>query len=259
MGFTFAAVLFAVVLFLGMLTLFETGRRLGNARRARDPDGVDKGSGPAGAAVFGLLGLLLAFSFSGAASRFEDRRHLVAEEANAIGTAYLRLDLLPPDAQPELRQLFKSYLDTRVNVYRNGDDLATTKAGLARTIELQNRIWSGAVAASQRADAPTSASMLLLPALNQMIDVTTLRVVASQNHPPLVIFLLLAGLSLVSAVLIGYATCGTLTRGWLYMMAVGATMALTFYVIIDLEFPRLGLIRVDAADQVLIDLLATMR
>ena len=106
MRFTLAASLSAIALLFGMLALFEVGR-IGKRGLARDSDGVAKGTGPAEAAVFGLLGLLLAFTFSGAASRFEARRHLITEEANAIGTAYLRIDLLPRDTQPEMRQLFR--------------------------------------------------------------------------------------------------------------------------------------------------------
>jgi len=68
--------------------------------------------------VFGLMGLLLAFSFSGAASRFDTRRELIGEEANVIDAAYLRLDLLPASAQPVLRQDFRDYLDARIRFYR---------------------------------------------------------------------------------------------------------------------------------------------
>src|SRR4249919_3373788 len=100
-------------LFFGMLICSEIGRRIGISRSTREPDGLPKGAGAAEAAVFALLGLLIAFTFSGAASRFEDRRHLITAEANAIGTAYLRLDLLPADAQPEIRELFRRYIDVR--------------------------------------------------------------------------------------------------------------------------------------------------
>ena len=77
---------------------FRSGPSLWHRELARDPEGLAKGTGAAEGAVFGLLGLILAFSFSGAATRFEQRRHLITEEANAIGTAYLRLDLLPLNA-----------------------------------------------------------------------------------------------------------------------------------------------------------------
>src|SRR6185436_12330422 len=99
------AALSSCALFLGMLLASQAGRRLRMATRARNPGAETKGSGAAEAAVFGLVGLLIAFTFSGAASRFEARRHLITAEANAIGTAWLRLDLLPADAQPEIREL----------------------------------------------------------------------------------------------------------------------------------------------------------
>ena len=100
MIFGFVALLAAAGLFVGVLVLLDLGRKIGIAQLARDPDAAAKGAGPVEAAILGLLGLLLAFTFSGAASRFEARRQLVADEANAIGTAYLRVDLLPSDAQP---------------------------------------------------------------------------------------------------------------------------------------------------------------
>ncbi len=88
----------ALALFAGMLLLLDIGRRIGARRRAQDAGGAGAGTGAVEGAVFALLGLLVAFTFSGAASRFDARRALVVEEANAIGTAYLRLDLLPASA-----------------------------------------------------------------------------------------------------------------------------------------------------------------
>lgn len=96
--------------------------------------------------------------------------------------------------------------------------------------------------------------MLLLPALNAMIDMTTTRAVAMQNHPPRVIFVLLAALSLVSALLAGYVMCSTTVRSWFYMLLFAATMSVTFFVILDLEYPRFGLFRVDEADQAFVEL-----
>lgn len=259
MSLTLAAAISAAGLFVGMLALFEVGRRIGIARLASDPEGMAKGAGPVEAAVFGLLGLLLAFAFSGAASRFEARRHLVAEEANAIGTAYLRVALLPVDAQAPLRELFRRYLNARIEAYRNLTDTTATEARLSEAVALQGDIWDHALSAFRRPDSPGHAAMLLTPALNQMIDITTTRLVASQNHPPKVIYLLLGGLSLVSAMLVGYVTSGAKGRSWFYPLLFAATMSLTLYVILDLEHPRLGLIRVDAADQVLVELLESMR
>jgi len=95
--------------------------------------------------------------------------------------------------------------------------------------------------------------------LNEMIDITTTRVMATRNHPPLAVFLLLGGLSLVGALLVGYGTSPNKDRGWFHTLVFAAILSLTVYVIADLEFPRLGLIRVDGADQVLLDLRESMQ
>src|SRR5215475_7969280 len=110
MDVIFTALLFAVTLFVGMLLLLEVGRRIGLRRIAEEAEGARAGVTAVEGAVFGLLGLLIAFTFSGAASRFDTRRQLIVEETNAIGNAYLRLDLLPTDTQPALRDSFRRYL-----------------------------------------------------------------------------------------------------------------------------------------------------
>ncbi len=96
--------------------------------------------------------------------------------------------------------------------------------------------------------------MLLIPALNEMLDITTTRVVATQNHPPLAVFLLLFALGLVGATLLGYDTSSSKKRDSFHTSVFVVVLALTLYVIVDLEFPRLGLIRIDSADQILMDL-----
>ena len=246
-------------LFVGMLLFSEAGRRIGVARLARSPGELAKGAGAAEGAVFALLGLLLAFSFSGAASRFEARRHLIVEEANAIGTAYLRLDLLPADARAESKDLFRRYLDVRVATYRGEQNPIASEATRAEGTALQEEIWTKALAASRRPESAPQATLLLLPALNAMIDVTATRVMATLNHPPPVVFLLLGGLSLIGAMLVGYDTSIDKDRNWFHTAMFATILSLTVYVIVDLEFPRLGLIRVDAADQVLVELRQSMR
>ena len=259
MDLTLIALLSAVCLFFGMLIFSEVGRRIGIARIAHDSEGLAKGTEAAETAVFALLGLLIAFTFSGAASRFEDRRHLITAEANAISTAYLRLDLLPVDAQPEIRELFRRYLDVRLVTYRNVADQAATKAKFVEGAALQGDIWAKALAACRRPEAPAQAAMLLLPALNEMIDIMTTREMAGRNHPPLIVFLLLSGLSLLGALLVGYDTSPNKDRSWFHPVVFATILSLTVYVIVDFEFPRLGMIRVDTADQVLIELRKSMQ
>jgi hypothetical protein len=246
-------------LFFGMLLLLEVGRRYGVVRFTRDPEGWDRDTGTVDAAVLGLLGLLLAFTFSGAAARFEQRQHLITQEANAIGTAYLRLDLLPTDTQQEMRQLFARYLTTRTTVYRNIEDAAATQARIAETAALQRQIWAKAVSASQRSDAAADAAKLLLPALNEMIDITTTRAAAMQNHPPRTVFFLLASLCLFSALLVGYHMGRAKFQSWFQKILFSATLSVVFFVILDLEYPRYGLIRIDEADALLAELRSLMQ
>ena len=251
-----AATFFAAFVFGGMLVLLETGRRLGRRRLAADPEGA--GLGVIDGAVFALLGLLIAFTFSGAATRFDARRALIVEETNDIGTAWLRLDLLPAEAQPALRETFRHYVDARLAVYANVTDSAATRDALARSNALQSDIWNRAIAATREGAAP-SAPMLLLPALNAMFDITTTRTPAATIHPPPVIFALLALVALTSSLLAGYGMAGSKTRSWIHMIGFAAITAGAIYVILDLEYPRLGFIRVDAADQVLVDLRQSMQ
>jgi hypothetical protein len=248
-----------IVLFLGVLVMLEVGRRVGLRRMADDGTNVHEGIDRLETAVFALLGLLIAFTFSGAAARFDSRRQLVVEEANAIGTAYLRLDLLPAVVQPAMRDDFRRYVDSRLAVYRALPDIAAARAELDRSSALQKDIWGKAVAACRMADAAPSASMLLLPALNQMIDITTTRTVAAQIHPPAIIFGMLVVLTLASALLAGFDLARGRRRSWLHALAFAGMITVTVYVIFDLEYPRLGFIRIDAIDQVLIELRASMQ
>lgn len=259
MNYALTALSITFGLFFGMLLFLDIGRRIGLRRRAQDPEGAGVGTSAVDGAVFALLGLLIAFTFSGAASRFDARRVLIVEEANAIGTAYLRLDVAPVSAQPALRDLFRRYVDSRLEIYRKLPDLDAVKAELARSTQLQGEIWTQAVAAGRLEGAPPAATMLLLPALNQMIDITTTRTMAGQMHPPTIIFGMLYGLALASALLAGYGMTGGRSRDWLHMLAFAVVLALAVYVIIDIEYPRLGLIRVDAFDQVLVEVRASMK
>ena len=257
--FVLVVVLLVLAHFVVMLAAAEAGRRIGTARLARQSAGLAKGGGSADAATFALLGLLIAFTFSGAASRFQDRRDLIADEANAIGTAYLRLDLLPSDVQPQLRELFRRYADVRVTVYGRVLDDPATQAKLGETAELQAAIWTIAASAVQRDGVPPSTMTLVIGALNEMIDITGIQAMATRSHPPVVVFLLLVAMSLVCALLVGYATSQNAARSWLHTLTFAAVISLTVYVIIDIEFPRVGLIRVDSADEVLIQVRESMR
>lgn len=247
-----------VGLFFAIIGTTELGRRAALRRMTQDSDQPPQGTGAIEGAAMALLGLLLAFTFSGAASRFEARRQLIVEEANDIGTAWLRLDLLPPDSQPPIRALFRSYVDSRLATYQKLDDPAAARAELSRTAELQAQIWRKArEAAAATGQVPPPS--LLLPALNDMFDITTTRTMALEMHQPPIIFELLALMSLVCGFLAGYGMVDARRRSWIHILGFAIIVSISIYVIVDLEYPRVGLIKVEAIDRVLLDLRASMQ
>jgi hypothetical protein len=250
-------VLFTVLLFGGMLVMLEAGGRLAIRRDITDSE--EQRLGTIEAAMFALFGLLVAFTFSGAALRFNEKRMLIAEEANAIGTAYLRLQLLPPKAQPELQDLFRRYVDSRFESYRRLPDMAAAQQEMAKSQNVQDAIWAKSVDATRDAGAHPDAGKLLLPALNTMIDVTTTRTMALQVHPPAIIYALLFGLALICSFLAGYRVASGGTRSWLHVVLFALATAIVVYVILDVEYPRAGLFRLEAADQLLVDLRQKMK
>jgi hypothetical protein len=205
-----------------------------------------------------LLGLLLGLSFAGGTVRLDTRRQLIVQEANAVGTAYLRVDLLPPSEQPAMRNLFEQYLDARIQAFSAISDRNAYQQAIARSEQLQQQIWSTAIAAS-RTDPTQNVGRLLLPALNEMIDITTTRSVALSTRMPSLIYVLLVCIALVSGLLAGYAMAKRKSHSWLHMVLYAAIMAFTLYVILDLDNPRAGWIHLRNADSVLIKLRDSMR
>jgi len=249
------AVALSIGVFVGMVACLEVGYRLG---RRGSEDLAHEGIGTIEAAVFALLGLLLGFSFAGATSRLDTRRQLIIEEANAIGTAYLRLDLLAAGEQLEMRRLFREYLDARLQVYQKLPDSRAAQQELEHAARIQQRMWSQAVAGS-RASTTSTVARLLLPAINQMIDITTSRTVALYTHLPPLIFALLMIVALLSGLFAGYAMAKRRRRSWLHMVVYALVVAGTIYTVIDLDHPRSGLIRLDAADNALAKLRDSIR
>jgi hypothetical protein len=257
-NYNFVAFLIVLGLFLCMLAMLTLGERLGRRSLAQQPDATRARLTGVEAAIFGLMGLMIAFTFSGAAQRYELRRQLVVDEANTIGTAYLRLDLLPAVSQPALRDQFRRYVTSRIAVYRVLPDIEASYAQAAVATQLQQEIWAGTVAAL--VEAPPHATIVVIPALNEMINVPTARAVAALTHTPRLVFAVLLILGLVCSLLAGYVLAGIEAhKVRLYLVAFAVVVTLTIYVIFDLDYPRFGMIRLDFADQGLLDLLAEMK
>ena len=169
----------------------------------------------------------------------------------------MRLDQLPATSQPPLRDKFRRYTEARIAVYRVLPDVETSKANAARATALQKEIWADTVTALK--ESP-SASLLVLPSLNTMFDIAATRSVILNTHIPPIVLATLVALTMVSSLLIGYGlprdrTVGTL----LHTVGFAFVVTLTMYVIFDLDHPRVGLIRLDYADQALFDVLAAMK
>jgi hypothetical protein len=244
----------AFAMFAGMLLFFGLGWRTGGKRQSGD-GGT---SAAIDGAIFGLFSLLVAFTFSGAAARFDERRKLIVEETNDIGTAYRRLDLLSPAEQPAARELLRKYLDARIESFRVPLDAEETDQSTAKYQKLQDELWKRALAATTDPRGHPDAAKLLLPALNAVFDITTTRRMAALMHPPTAIVLLLFGLGLASSFLVGSSMAALTRRGLMHAAGYAALTAITVFVIMDVEYPRHGFIRVDAYDRFLIELRQAM-
>jgi hypothetical protein len=252
------AIPYAILLLIGMFACLEVGRRIGISWRNRA--GPEPPSfGTIESSVFGIFALLIAFTFSGAPARLDQRRQLIADECNAIGTAYLRLDLLGDDARPGIQKLFRDYLDARIAVYNVLPDLDAALAEIKRSEDLQHQIWAASLIASSSKTANRDATRLIVPALNEMFDITTTRTMSGLIHPPAIVFGLLFVMALICSTLAGCAMATNKTRSWLHLIAFAFAAVLAISVVLEIEYPRFGMLHVESSyDQVLIDLRAKM-
>lgn len=242
---TFQLLSLALGLLLAVLLAAALGRGLGR-RRLRETGAASlEGTATLDAALFGMFGLLLAFTFNSAIDRFGERRQLVTAEANAISTAWSRVDLLPVDQQPELRALYRDYLAVRI-----ATRALQQPADLEALQRAQQAIWDASVAALATHQGPPIAGPVLDP-VNAFIDLSTERWVATRAHPPGIVFVLLLVLSMTCGLLAGYGTAVAQRAYRLHVGLFAVACAVVVYVILDVEYPRAGLIRVDQIDEVL--------
>jgi hypothetical protein len=246
-------VLFA--LFAAVLLSIELGYRIGR-RWARAPKDGRPVSAAIEGSILGLMGLLIAFTFYGAGARFDMRRALIIREANAIGTSYLRLDLLPTEMQPQLREDFKRYVRSRLEVYEKIPNVEAVNAAIDRSSVLQRKLWNDSVEAV-KGSGPAEKS-LVLSTLNEVIDITTDRTAALSTHPPSAVYAMLGLTIVASSALAGYTMAASGARDWLSICAFTLVLGAVMYVIWDYEFPRTGLMRIDPVDQLLIRTLENM-
>src|SRR5262249_20326818 len=208
MIFFLFAVVIAAAFFVSSLFLLNYGRHLG-LRYLKQDTGNMAGLTTVEGAVFALIGLLLAFTISGALQRFDDRRQLVIQEANAASTAHDRLALFEGDVGRDLQDKLKDYVQARIDLYRMPHDYSL----LQRTeffsreqhdniLSFKNKLWNAAVeACPQSSFRPACAQAL--PALANLFEVARLRLGAAEKHPPQIIYVILFGFGLGREVLGG--------------------------------------------------------
>ena len=235
-----------------MLAATEIGFRLGRQFQVSTPANTKMQISTVEAALLGVLALLLGFTMTMAVSRFDVRRQLLVDEADAIGTACLRAQLLPAPEGPEILGLLHQYISVRVQYGTAGNDLARLGGLRTQTAQLQTELWAHAAAYAQKDPNPVKAG-LLLPSLNQAFDLESARWIAFQNRVPESVMFVNAVVGLLAAMLVGYAFGLDGRRDIFSMCLLALSITLVLAVITDLNRPRSGFIR--SNQQPMIDLL----
>ena len=236
------------VLLLLLIASVEVGARLGRRHAAAGNAGQGFDTGAIQGAMLGLLGLLLGFSFAGAASRYMERQDLVTQEANAIGTAFLRADLLDDPARASLHTELRGYVASRIE--RSATLHIALTAQEAEAIDAAHqRIWSAAL---QGVNATPTATIAVLGPVNEVIDLHASRVAAGRKHLPGLVLTLLLACSILTLATLGYAGASAGKRTGLLPRTMALLIGAALWTTIDLDRPRIGLIRI--ADTALADL-----
>ena len=244
--------LVAIGLIAGVVAAHEIGFWLGSLARSTD-DAFDRQVALVRTSTGALVAFLVGFAFSGAASRFVDRTDIVVKEANALGTAYLRADIIAEPQRGELKAALKEYTADRVTLLsRNGRD--QIEPLLAKVNGLHERMWRSAIKATQD-NAPLMA--VVLPPINEVIDLHSVHLAMARRHLPTPIMTLLLGTAAIGLGMVGFGN-GRVGRRFSVLDAVyGAVLAIALWMTIDLDYPGIGLIRV--SNLPLVESLAVMR
>jgi uncharacterized membrane protein len=235
-----------IAVLLGTVAVFllaaEAGYRFGRRTIARSPAGSLADLGTTLGGLLGLLGLLLAFTFGMAGNRFDDRRKLVVDEANAIGTAWLRTDLVPEPMRSQARGILRDYTQTRLDAAA-AEGAGPRAEAIARSERLQGALWSVTAAAANA--QPSVTVTLFVTAVNEVIDLHGLRLAAAMRNPiPPIIFGTLYAVSLLVLAALGYSRGLVGDRSAVATVILSVVLAVVLALILDLDRPGEGFLRV---------------
>lgn len=241
------------VMFIVVVVIFfsalEIAFRLGRRHTRRSDDLSRSHINALQAALLGLLALLLGFNFAMAASRFDTRKTLVQEEVNAIRTSYLRAQLLPQAQREQVSELLKRYVAARIDFARAGVDPKQLETTSAATTDIEAQLWALA-GASQTEGQASPARVLAIQALNDMFNANEKRHAALDNHVPQIVISLLVAVALGALGFIAYGYGLTGQRRHVSTALFALLIAMVFTIIIDMDQPRSGLIRVSEESMV---------
>lgn len=225
------------------------GKFVGNYIGKKSPDEKTAET----SALTALLFFLLAFTFGMSGDRYDSRRKIVIEEANNIGTAILRSDLYPDSTRILFRSDFKLYLEARIAYYQAGADTqAIAKADrLSQNISL--KLWKRASSLAAN-PANLASTQQMIPALNDMIDVTTSRLAGEKAKVPPSIILMLFFLAVISAFYGGYSEGRKGKMDWVVQIGFCLLVSLVIFFTLDLDRPRRGFVNLDEPNQTIIEL-----
>jgi len=239
----------AITMFIVMLVTYWIGSRTS----ARFKGYFAEGFGPVEGSLLGLLALLLAFTFSMSAARYDARRHVLIEEVNNIGTAILRADLYEPSERAAFRADFKEYVEARIGFHDAGFDEEKVTQNLKLSTDISERLWARAARLGQN-PANLIASNQMIPALNDMIDIVTTRNAIRHATVPDSIIWVLFILCAVSSFMIGINRTETKSSMMAVNTVFGLMISACIFLIIDLDRPRHGLITLEGFNQNFIEL-----
>jgi len=251
----FYAVLLFLVFILLVFALWISvglGRRYGRIQLEHHIDHRLEVVTVAESAVFALLGLLIAFTFAGAYDRFEHRKMHLVEEASAFSKAYEYIDLLSPKYQPVIRRQVRQYLDLHLNIYRDLPNLKKAWQDIDRLNIMQNQIWH-TVTLAVKGTPDKYAELLVVPAMDDMFTASYTGINMARIHPPIIIFLLLIMLAALGAFLVGYIAAENQQKNPVHIASYVILTAFIIYIITNIEFPRVGFVRLNMFDQLLVD------
>ena len=238
----FSILVLAAAIFLGLLVAYYVGGSLA-ARQTQLPPGEAADIGHIVTGMLGLLAFSLALALSMAQSRFDTRRAAALQEANAIGTAWLRAHAIGHERGPAIARLLEDYIRLRIEYVRAGSDQTGLSAISQRTSDMQGVMWGHATVIAW--ERPDPAVAILLASLNEAFDASTAQRWAFVDPIPEEIIWLLLAMSVLAIGAMGYQIALGRRRHRVATCMLIAMWTATITVTVDLSQPRIGSVRVD--------------